>query len=189
MSLTKACQQIFADLPRAGEQLTEDENTLNDRIVTSKIDPLATTINKLDDDLQTLAADLRKYGFGKNATGVAKVLRSTFLAVVQDSKGSSAEALSWLMLRSIVVKLNNDLEDADGALVLMKGLVELSSKVGASSEILTRLNEDKRAIERSQLEKHLLGYLKADRFGEALSAIENLLKITKVPKSEMRCRK
>jgi hypothetical protein len=181
LSLTRALQEIFVNLPRAGEQLSEDENTLKDRIVTSKIDPLATVVGKLDDDLPSLAGELRKTGFGRNCAGVTKPLRDAFITVVKDSKGSAAEGLPWLMLRSIVVKLNNALEDPDSALALVKGLTELSRELGASDEVLTRLNEDNRAIERKQLEKKLIGHLETNRSSEALAAIENLLQDYKSP--------
>jgi hypothetical protein len=181
LSLTKACQIEFADLPRAEEQLAEDESTLKDQIAAAKIEPLANAITKLDGDLHTLAADLRNYGFGKGAVGLAKSLRDTFVAVANDSKESAANELPWLMLRSVSLKLNNDREDPDGALALVDGLLELSVEFGASNEVKARLGEDRRAAERNRLEKQFLSCLNANRHREALSAIENLIPYCKDP--------
>jgi hypothetical protein len=176
LSLTKASQEIFVNLPRASEQLSEDENKLKDTIETSRIAPLAAVVSKLDDDLPSLAAELQKTGFGSSCAGVTKSLRDVFIAVVKDSRGSAAEDIPWLMMRSIVLKLNNELKNPNSALTLMGGLTELSKELGASDEVRTRLNEDNRAIERNQLETALVGHLKANHSTKALAAIENLLR-------------
>lgn len=57
LSITKACQEIFAKLPRATQTLSEDCTDLEERIVSSKVDPLAVAINQLGDDLIQSAED------------------------------------------------------------------------------------------------------------------------------------
>ena len=153
LSITKCCQAVFARLPRAAQQLGEDQATLEERIQYSKINPLAMAINGLGDDLQKLAAELRASGFSKSAVGNTKTLRDTFVASVKSSKGSAIAEMPWLMLRSIVIKLNNDFHSPDSALALMRGLLDLGRELDASDDVLTRLREDNRAVERHHLEK------------------------------------
>jgi hypothetical protein len=180
LSLTNACQAEFANLPRAIEQLAGDESTLKDRISAAKIEPLATELKKLNNQLDTLAVDLR-LGFSNSSSGLLKSLRNTFIAVTRDSKGSVAEDLPWHMLRSIAVKLNNECKDPTAALALVEGLLQLSRELGVSEQIMEHLTEDKRAVKRNQLENDLVSHLKANRYREALSAIENLLTDYKSP--------
>ncbi|MGO9400300.1 MAG: hypothetical protein ACLP19_21015 [Xanthobacteraceae bacterium] len=85
------------------------------------------------------------------------------------------------MLRAVSVKLNNDHDSPEGALALMEGLLELSREFGASNDVTTCLAEDKVAVERNRLEKQLVTHLKANRYRDALSAVETLLRDYKSP--------
>jgi peptidoglycan hydrolase-like protein with peptidoglycan-binding domain len=181
LSITNACQEVFARLPRATQQLAEDQVTLQERILMSKVDPLAVAIGELGDQLHQLASDLRRAGFGTSVSGSARQLRDAFIKAVSSSRGSAVADLPWLMLRSLAVKLNNDLEAHDSALALVKGLLELAGEISAPKDVRTRLREDKRAIERNQIEKALLEHLKEGRLSAALSAVENLLQDYKSP--------
>jgi peptidoglycan hydrolase-like protein with peptidoglycan-binding domain len=181
LSITKACQEVFAKLPRAVQQLSEDQAVLEERIVSSKVNPLAIAIGELGDDLHKLVSDLRRDGFGRESVGSAKALRDAFVTSVKSSKGSTVADLPWLMLRSITVKLNNELAAPDSALALVTGLLDLARELDVSEDVFARLREDKRAIERNQLEGELLGHLKEGRLGAASSVIENLLQDYKSP--------
>jgi hypothetical protein len=163
LSITKACREVFAKLPRAVQQLNEDQATLEERIVYSKVNPLAIVIGEFGDDLHKLVSDLRRGGFGRGSTGSAKALRDAFVTAVKSAKGSTVADLPWLMLRSITVKLNNELEAPDSALALVTGLLDLARELEVSEDVFSRVREDKRAIERNQLEAELVGHLKEGR--------------------------
>ena len=181
LSLTKACQDAFNNLPRAVQQLDEDRSTIEGRIQASKVEPLAIEIGNLGHNLQGLTTDLRRCGFGRSSVGSAKTLRSALSKAVISTKGSTASELPWLMMRSIAVKLNNEFEDPTSALAFMKGLLDLAQELDATDEVLGRLREDTRAIERNKLETDLLDHLKDGRLRAAISAIENLLQDYKSP--------
>ena len=66
--------------------------------------------------------------------------------------------LLWLMMRSIAVKLNNELEKPESALALTTSLQDLARDLGASADITERLRDDRRAIERNQLEAEFLAH-------------------------------
>lgn len=181
LSIMKCCQGVFARLPRAAQQLSEDRVTLEERVLYSKVNPLAVAIVELGDDLQKFSDDIRIGGFSQSVVGSAKSIRDAFVASVKSSKGSAIAEMPWLMLRSIAVKLNNDLDAPDSALALIKGLLDLGRELDASEEVLRRLREDKRAVERHHLENGLVEQMKNGDFRNALSAIENLLQDYKSP--------
>ena len=142
LSITKSCQAVFAGLPRAVQRLGEDQTTLEERVQYSKINPLAIAIGELGDDLHKLADELRTGGFSQSAVGSAKSLRDAFVASVKASKNSAIAEMPWLMLRSIVIKLNNDLDAPDSALAMMQGLLDLNRELDASEEAWLLQNFD-----------------------------------------------
>lgn len=181
LSITKCCQVVFAGLPRAMQQLGEDQATLDERIQYSKVNPLAVAIGQLGDDLHKLTDDLRIGGFGPSAVGSAKSLRDAFITSTKSSKGTAIAEMPWLMLRPIALKLNNDLDDPNSAVALMKGLLDLGRELGASEDVLMRLREDRRAAEHHQLGNDLFEYMKKGELRNALSTIETLLQDCKSP--------
>jgi hypothetical protein len=163
------------------QQLSEDQAALEESIQFSKVKPLTVAIGELGDDLHKLADDLRIGGFGQSVVGSAKSLRDAFVASIKSSKGSAVAEMPWLMLRSIVVKLNNELDAPDSAFALMKGLLDLGRELDAPEDVQTRLREDARAIERHKLERELLEHMKNRQLSAALPTIENLLQDYKSP--------
>ena len=181
LSITKCCQSVFARLPRTVQQLGDDQATIEERILYSKVNPLAVAMGEIGDALPKLSDDLRIGGFSQSAIGSAKSLRDAFVISAKASKDSAIAETPWLIVRSFAVKLNNDLGAHDSAFALMKGLLDLGQDLDASEDVLTRLREDKRAAERNYLDKVLLEQMKKSEWRNALSTIDNLLQDYKSP--------
>lgn len=175
LSITEACQRIFEKLPRAGSQLAEDRDALKQRVATQPVEPLAEALLEIEKDLASIAADLRRGGFGSVAIGQARHLRNVFLAAVRSSKSSQADQLPWILVRSLAVKLNNDADAPESALALTRGLLAFAREHSVSDELQAMLREDERAVERNKLEKELTAHISTKRLGPAVTVIDNLL--------------
>lgn len=181
LSITEACQGIFEKLPRAASQLAEDRDALKQRAATHTVEPLAEALLEIEKDLVSITADLRRGGFGPVAVGQAKRLRDVFLTAVRSSKAPQANQLPWIIVRSLAVKLNNDADAPDSALVLIRGLLAFAREHSVSDETQAMLREDERAAERHKLEKELITHINAKRLGAAVPIIDNLLRDHKSP--------
>jgi peptidoglycan hydrolase-like protein with peptidoglycan-binding domain len=181
LSITRSCKQTFSKLARALDQLAEDETSLNERILYSGIEPLAKAIDQLGADLTKFAGELRKGAFGSSAIGNAKEIRAKFIDAVKATSGKESAEAPWLILRSLAIKLNNELEDTDAALALTSGVLDLTNELKPPEEVISRARDDKRALRRNQLEKELLQCLEQSRLQRAIEIIGNLLQDFKSP--------
>ena len=173
--LQKSVRNILASRCAHLRFLSEDRKHLEEQLALQPLVPLRHAIDEVSKDLDGFAADLRRSGFGVAASGSARKLRESFVSAVKAVKNGPNAELPWLAIRTLGLKLNNELSDFDSAHNLAKGLFELASELGVKDEILTRARQDSRAIERNKLERALTADVQANRYSAALVIVEDLL--------------
>ncbi|MGO4389072.1 peptidoglycan-binding protein [Microvirga sp. 2YAF29] len=170
-----AAIEAFARLPRASEQMAEDLETLQSNLAFEPVRPLVEYIRELKNALTFLDADLRRGGFGAEATGQANRLFELFVAAVAGTKGTDLSDAPWMAIRDLAISLNNDLDAPQGALALLNGVLYHASRHPSSQEVSDRLKSDKRDIEGILAQRELMEHAKAGRHDEALAIVNRLL--------------
>jgi len=173
--ILRAAMEAFARLPRASEQMAEDLEILQSNLVFERLRPLVDYIEELKDSLTFLDADLRRSGFGSEATGQAKRLFELFSAAVTGTTGTELSDAPWMAIRDLAIALNNDLDSPQGALALLKGALYHASRHPPSPDVSERLASDKRDADGIIAQRDLTEHLKAGRHDQALAIIADRL--------------
>jgi peptidoglycan hydrolase-like protein with peptidoglycan-binding domain len=182
--ILQAAIEVFARLPRASEQMAGDLEILQSNLAFEPFRPLVEYIQELKDSLTFLDADLRRGGFGTEATGQAKRLFELFSAAVAGTKGTDLSDAPWVAIRDLAISLNNDLDSPQGSLALLKGALYYAGRHPPSQEVSDRLTSDKRDIEGIIAQRELMEHVKAGRRDQALVIVNKLLRDSQGPAEE-----
>ncbi|WP_315715374.1 MULTISPECIES: peptidoglycan-binding domain-containing protein [unclassified Bradyrhizobium] len=174
LSISEVASEIFKSLPRASEQLAEDNQILKDRITEGKLAPLKKFIEAVTK--WTIAADLESGGFGPSAKGAAHDLWSLFMTTSAELRGSNIADLPWILVRGLAIDLNNEENSPVAAKVIIEQLLRLSCGTSPSPDFIERLREDLRAVTKNANEKGVLKLVESGNTSAALRALDEVLK-------------
>lgn len=175
LAISEVASQAFESLPRASEQLAEDDQVLRDRITERRIAPLKNFVDRVSK--WTIAADLESGGFGPSSKGEARELWLLFSAALDELKRTRFSDLPWILLRGLAIDLNNEENSPVAAKVIIEQLLRLASDGGPSSDLTVRLRDDLLAATKNAKEKRLLKLVEGGETSAALNALDDLLKI------------
>lgn len=175
LAISEAASKAFKSLPRASEQLAEDDEILRDRITERRIVPLKDFVDRVSK--WTIAADLESGGFGPSAKGEARDLWLLFSAALEGLRQTKFADLPWIMLRGLAINLNNEENSPVAAKVIIEQLLRLASDGGISAELAGSLREDLFAATKNAKEKRLLKLVESGETSNALDALDDLLRI------------
>jgi hypothetical protein len=145
-------REALSVLPTTVDQLDEDKRVIERLSLNEKMKPLCDLIDGLDSDLRSLNQALEENGFGQNALQPARHLWEIFLQTVKQDLGKEADR-PWMLVRDLALSLGHRAEFFAGASALLVDLIKYGEMVSVASEILIRLRDDLKFIERNQMKE------------------------------------
>lgn len=122
LEINKACLSVFAELPRAEQQLRVDQESLENLVDQELLHELDEFISKVKKDPDPLVRDLNIKGFEDDAVGNAGRLYAIFNRSLAKTKGTNAAEYAWGFLRGLALELNNNLGEASASQRMIEGL-------------------------------------------------------------------
>jgi uncharacterized membrane protein (UPF0127 family)/tetratricopeptide (TPR) repeat protein len=173
------CLGVFEDLPRAVEQLREDDKKLvelrNEQLAETLLGKLALVCEGAQKRHRELEKDLLRDGFGPRSKGLAGSLYAEFAGAIASTQGLPFSDVPWRFVRNIAISLNNDSEAPAATAVLVDGLIACITEDNPSSDMAAALRADKRTARKNFVENELGKSLTANKHIEALQHIDELL--------------
>lgn len=145
LKLSKVCAEVFAELPRAKQQLDEDIVSLQGLVDEQGVRELGAYIDQLRTDLDPLVREL-KGGFKAGGIGRAKLLFQVFDTAVKTTKGTAASDLPWFLVRSLALDINNDMGEGAASDALISGMTTHPAFGQASQNMRTAIQNDHRVL-------------------------------------------
>jgi hypothetical protein len=179
LSISNLAAEIFHSLPRAVEQLKEDLPVLKERSAEALVTPLKKRIDELSN--WVIVRDLENGGFGPSSVGEAKELWDRFVSTARRAQHTSAAELPWILLRSLAIDINNEEGSPQAAKAVLEGLIRFAQDIPPTEQILEKVYEDLRTVDRNVREKKLIEDIKDNRISSALEGIYELLRNPKSP--------
>ncbi len=180
-ALSKLSLEIFAELPRAVDQLRADLEVLDERVTASAAMPLVELIGKIEENHRGLAADLKQFGFGKSAKGVAGQLYTVFQSTIERFPDAPLSDIPWRIMRSLGLTLNNDLDDPVCSLAVIEGLTDHPQFKNVSETLRSQIEEDERTVNENVLELSLNEAVAAKNFVAAEQIADRLTRTVTDP--------
>lgn len=181
LALSSLCRDIFAELPRAVEQLDNDIEILDERVLATGAAPLIELIAKIEDSPHGLAAELKRSGFGSTARGTVGELYAAFQAAIEKFSGTPSFDLPWAILRNLSLKINNDFDDPSSSLAIVEFIIKHPHFKKVSEHIRSQIEEDEVAVRINVHERDLLGAVSAKNYVAAEEAARQLTLLVKDP--------
>jgi peptidoglycan hydrolase-like protein with peptidoglycan-binding domain len=179
LSISNIAAEVFRSLPRAAEQLKEDLRILEERSAEALVIPLKNWIDKLSN--WVIVRDLENGGFGPSSVGEAKELWDRFVSATKQAQQGLAAELPWILLRSLAIDINNDEGSPRATKAILEGLIRFANEIPPTENILDKIYEDLRTVDRSIRENKLVEDIKENRVSAALEGIYELLRNPKSP--------
>ena len=155
LKISKAAKDIFAELPFVINRIEQDISALEDLIADAEMEdivaPLFDLVLQILTNDKDFAKSLRKREFSEGAGGLAGEVYSAFLLVRKDTDNTNHAALPWEMLRKVAIHLNNESENPEAAMKILKKLQSIDPPEGISDQI----DEDIHTMEENILGRDL----------------------------------
>jgi hypothetical protein len=165
LRITRAAREIFAELPRASEKITEDILGLESLVVEQACGGLVKVLERIKSESTQILTAV----WPSLAVSIIDQLKFTL------AKLNEATDLPWLIMRSISITLFNDKELPQAALDITKQTIVLAEKASAPIEMINRLKRDLSDIEISLLEKELTTHITEKRWSKASVVVDAII--------------
>jgi tetratricopeptide (TPR) repeat protein len=177
--ITRACADVFKDLPRAIEQIKGESALLaklhSEKTAVTLLEPLSQACEEAQQNHRGLERALLHKGFGPASRGTAKTLYEKFVHAIGVTKATEVSDLPWRLVREVAISLNNDSKSPWAAAAIINGLVDFFSFQRPSAEIVQMLERDQQASRKVIIETKLEGSLSAGHLAEAETLVGQLL--------------
>ncbi|CAN7246486.1 hypothetical protein LJR016_000918 [Devosia sp. LjRoot16] len=122
LEINEASLSVFAELPRAEQQLQEDRAALEGLAALEKLQELSAFVNNAKQNPDPLVDDLKQGGFGEGARGDAARLYGIFNKSLASTQGSPASEHVWGFVRDLALEINNEFDEVVASQRLIEGL-------------------------------------------------------------------
>lgn len=175
MTIVRALQDTFPELPSVVAQISEDLTTLEDLVAqqgaAEVLAPLLAVIQEARENPTRLPGSLRQ--LGPTGTGLGGRLYASFEESVAASQSTDYQAMPWLALRSLAIDLNNEHDLPRVSLALLEML--LAKRAAKPPDTLAaKLAEDRQTVRENLLAADLASSLKAGDLNRALGLSQSL---------------
>ncbi|MBN9348028.1 MAG: hypothetical protein J0I48_17815 [Devosia sp.] len=178
LRISKVCNNVFAELPRAVAQLAEDLGALQNLVDQEGAKDLIEFADRTRRNLDPLVSDL-KGGFDAQAKGEAKRLYDLFDRSVKATYGTAAAELPWGAVRVLALDMNNDLGEAAACDALISGLIEHRSFSQAPPKMKTALLADRHTLQENAAQSRFKRAIEQKDTAGAERALTALLGLAK----------
>jgi hypothetical protein len=177
-SISKVCLEVFAELPRAVQQLRDDETSLQELVDQAGLKDLHEFVETVKHDLTTLARDLNRGGFSARAPGLAGRLYALFDRSLAATRATSASKYAWALVRSLALDINNDLGEGAASERLLEGLRSHATFGNAPAETRAAIEADYQTAKSNVLQSRVSQAIERKNWKEARSLLSELVAVT-----------
>jgi hypothetical protein len=183
-SLVNTVTDFFAHVPEVGDRLTADLAKLTELVEERKFEsvfrPLTSILESAAKNHADLSSSTLRGQFRSGGTGLAGTLYRAFDCATLGCAGTAYADRPFVAVRSLAIDLNNDSSSPEAALLLVRALQSHDAAAGAP-EVLERLAQDERTLQRLSLQKELNAAAQKKALSRILSIISSLEPITDDP--------
>ncbi|MCB9980235.1 MAG: hypothetical protein H6863_03745 [Rhodospirillales bacterium] len=188
LKISKAAKEIFAELPFVLNRIQEDINTLETLVADAEMEevvaPLFEPVLLIFKDDKAFIKALRKKEFSEESPGVAGEVFRAFQAVRKETDGTSHAAMPWEMLRRLAIHLNNESENPEAAMKILKKLQAMSPPDDISGQI----DDDIHTMEENILGRDLRVAMEAKNLSQAKSLLKQIIEHCKTEEDKKQWR-
>lgn len=174
LAVSRLCLRIFAELPSAVEQLKEDLEYLDQKVLETSISPLAELVEALSEQPRELALELKRSSFSSSSGGVIAQLYSVFQSAIEITRETSSSDLPWGLLRTLALAFNNKHDDPQSSLAIIEGLVDHQLFKSISLQLRDQILEDEKAARENVLQRKFVNAVETKNFKSAEDLAEQL---------------
>lgn len=181
LELNKACREVFAELPRAEQQLRDDETALETLADQEKLHELSAFVADAKKNPDALVRDLNQGGFGEFASGRAGRLFEIFNQSLIKAQGTPAAEFVWGFVRVLALEFNNEHGEAVAAQRLIEGLEGHPKFLDAPASLRTALADDLHTMRSNAIHAKLNRAVEKKDRGQAKVHLAELVSVTRDP--------
>lgn len=181
LEINEACLGVFAELPRAEQQLREDQASLKSLADQATLHDLSEFVASAKKDPDPLVRDLNQSGFGEGARGSAGRLYSIFNRSLVQAEGTSAAEYAWGLVRVLALELNNELGEAVASQRIIEGLHAHPRFPGAPASMRAAIETDLQTIRSNVIHTKLNRAVEQKDRRQARVHLAELISVTKDP--------
>lgn len=179
--INAACLEVFAELPRAVEQLATDMAALTELADQAGLKSLQSFVQDALEDLEPLVSDLKSAGFEQGVRGLGGRLYALFEEARAATSGTSAAEYAWLYVRTVALAINNDLGEGASSLKVIEGLQAHSEFRDAPPQVRASIASDIETLKSNALQARFKRAMdKGDR-NAARAVLVELVGVTREP--------
>jgi uncharacterized membrane protein (UPF0127 family) len=177
--ITKACAEVFKELPRAIGQMQEEGESLaqlhNQKIATTVLEPLSKACEEAQQNQRRLEREVLRNGLGPASKGVAKTLYDNFVRAVAATEPTEFSDLPWRLVRAVAISLNNDSKSPKAAAAVINGLIEYFHFQRPSDVMVETLEKDKQASQKNIVQGEFEISMAVGQWASAAMFVDQLL--------------
>lgn len=181
MAINEACLTVFAELPRAEQQLKDDQTSLQDLVDQERLHELNTFVMNAKKNPDQLVRDLNGGAFGPSSKGSAARLYDIFTRSLAMTKGTPAAKYVWGFARILALELNNEFGEETASQRLVEGLYAHPQFRDAPAEMRALVEADLATARSNAVHRKLNKAVEANRRGQVRDHLAELVSITKDP--------
>jgi hypothetical protein len=185
LKVTRACAEVFKDLPRSLAQIQEDVEKLAElhkqQIATNLLTPLGQACEEAQQNHGMVERELLEGGFGPHSKGISGKLFKRFVEAVRSTKTTEVSDLPWAFVRNVAISLNNDSKSPKAAAAVINGLLAHVGVQRPSPAMVEFLENDKRASRKNIAQIEFGNAISSDDLAKAAALLDELLTLEKDP--------
>ena len=186
LEISKAILDIFPELPSVIDIVEDDIETLEGWAEKAKLDSalnvLAEIVRRVEKDIFPFLDSVLVGDFTEGKKGVAGNLYHEFCKAVRGVKDTDHEGLPWTLVMSLAIKLNNDFERADAALIILGELRNYKESRPPPAE-RSKLDKNFNIIKINCVTNKAYTSTRKDKLKDALRSLDDLNNIIKDEKT------
>lgn len=181
LAINKACLSVFAELPRAQQQLKEDQTSLESLVEQEMLHELSAFVMNTKKEPEPLVRDLNMGSFGPTSRGNAGRLYDIFTRSLAMTKGTPTTKYVWGFVRVLALELNNELGEETASQRLVEGLHGHPEFREAPAEMRVLIEADVDTARSNAVHRKLNKAVQAKDRGGVRAHLTELVSITKDP--------
>ncbi|MCF1741469.1 hypothetical protein [Paradevosia shaoguanensis] len=181
LAINKACLTVFAELPRAKQQLKDDQTSLEGLVQQERLHELSAFVTNAKSNPDPLVRDLNLGAFGPSSRGSAASLYDIFTRSLAMTKGTPASKYVWGFARALALELNNELGEETASQRLVEGLHAHPQFRDAPPDMKALIETDVATARSNAVHRKLNKAIQAKNRGQVRDRLTELVSITKDP--------
>lgn len=180
LRISAVASKVFAELPDASAMLAEDiaalEEISSDRTAAKHIAPFAARYEVAAKNIKKTRKIINRHGFTRDAAEPIGPLVAAFHVATKSCPNPGQIDVLIGLLRDLSIRLNNELEDRNASIVVMKFI--MANFANASDEMKSRIRDDQKTLRRNMAHDNLNYALKNKDLNGAINHCDLLIELS-----------